>query len=171
MTRLLAELKTRARLQLNAAKRATPPLDLRLRDCLHRVARDVGFAHWEHARRVLGGEATSGDDLGTFWHAPACSALLSGWFSKVDEARAALEAEPGSYLLPYRRQFVVAGSDFIVELGLDPDDAAWHDTRRDLVGAYGSDAWLALGFQRLKAPRSTFAAADGAFLRPGRAAY
>ena len=42
MTRLLIELKTRARLQLNADRREHE--DLRLRDCLHQAARDVGFA-------------------------------------------------------------------------------------------------------------------------------
>lgn len=68
MTTLLTELKTRARLSLNAARREQP--ELRLRDCLHQAARDVGFAHWDHGRRILGGQAVPGDDMGTFWRAP-----------------------------------------------------------------------------------------------------
>lgn len=119
MSALLTELKVRARLRLNARRDADP--GLRLRDCLGLVAREVGFANWEQARKVLGGEAAPGDDMGTFWHAPRCSGLLNPWFSKLAEARAALAAAtddgpPGgtaglAVLLPYRRQFVLAGED------------------------------------------------------------
>ena len=157
MTRLLIELKTRARLQLNTARRAEPASDLRLRHCLNQVARDVGFANWEHGSRVLGGQAVHGDDMGTFWHAPRCNSLLNLWFADHARAQAALAAERNMFLLPYRRQFIVASDDFIVALGLDPGEAAWSDAQRDVVSAYGTAAWLALGFQRLKAPRSTFA--------------
>ena len=155
MTRLLIELKTRARLQLNADRHDRP--DLRLRDCLHEAARGVGFADWEHARRVLGGNAGAGDDMGTFWHAPACNAMLSAWFSTYAEARGARGAGPRSFLLPYRRHFVVADADFIGGLGLNPDEPAWAALQNDLVVGYPGDAWATLAFQRIKAPRSTFA--------------
>ncbi|MEO7851374.1 MAG: hypothetical protein ABIR94_03835 [Rubrivivax sp.] len=156
MTALLTELKTRARLRLNASRREQP--DARLRHCLIQVAQDVGFAHWEHGRRVLGGMATEGDDVGAFWHAPRCNSLLSNWFALHAEARIALNASRRSVLLPYRRQFVVVQGDYIRELGLDADHPAWVDAQRDLVRAYGGASWLALGLLRLKAPRSTFAA-------------
>lgn len=53
---------------------------------------------------------------------------------------------------------MVVNDNFIHELGLDPLEAAWTDTQRDLVRAYGTGAWLTLAFQRVKAPQSTFAA-------------
>ena len=154
MTALLTELKTRARLLLNESRREQPAL--RLRHCLNQVAQDAGFAHWEHGRRVLGGLATAGDDMGTLWHAPRCNSLLSNWFAEHSEARIALNAGGRNVLLPYKRQFVLVQGDFIRELGLDPDHPAWIDAHRDLVRAYGGPAWLALGMLRLKAPRSTF---------------
>lgn len=156
MTALLTELKTRARLRLNAARRQATS-DLRLGDCLHQVARDVGFADWEHGRRVLGGEAARGDDMGSFWHAPGCNVLLNHWFASYADARAALAVHGGAFLLPYRRQFVVVREPFIHELGLDPGDPAWTEARRDLVQAYGSAAWLALAARRLRARPATFA--------------
>ncbi len=158
MTAALTELKTRARLRLNALRREQP--DLRLRQCLNQVAREVGFAQWEHARRVLSGFATAADDMGSFWHAPRCNSLLSSWFAALAEARIALHAGRHSVLLPYARQFVVVQGDFIRELGLDPDHPAWADAQRDLVRAYGGPAWQALAALRLAAPRSTFATRD-----------
>jgi hypothetical protein len=158
MTALLTELKTRGRLELNAARRADAGSALKLRDCLNHAARDVGFSNWEHGRRVLTGEAAAGDDMGTFWHSPSCNVLLNAWFARHDEARSALAAARGGYLLPYRRQFVVVQGEFIRELGLDPADPGWDEAQRDLVQAYGSAAWLALALRRLKAPRPSFAA-------------
>lgn len=157
MTALLDELKTRARLRLNAARRgAAGSSEIRLRHCLNQVARDVGFAHWEHARAVLGGLATGEEDMGTFWHAPRTGILLNLWLARYEEARAALEADPRAYLLPYRRQFMVVQADFIQELGVDANHPAWAETAHDLVTAYGGDAWLELAGQRLRAPRSSF---------------
>jgi len=73
------------------------------------------------------------------------------------EARAALDAGRGLFLLPYRRQLIVVDADFIVEIGLDPADPAWAVLQRDLAAGYASEAWATLAFQRIKAPRSTFA--------------
>ncbi len=154
MTVLLNELKTRARLQLNAGRRAHP--ELRLRQCLVQAARQMGFAHWDHARHVLSGQAVPGDDMGTFWHAPRCSSLLNAWFSDHERARAALTSRPRAVLLPYLRQFVVVNDEFIHELGLDPSQVAWNDAQNDLVQAYGTAPWLILSAQRMRAPLSSF---------------
>jgi len=164
VTATLTELKTRARLLLNASRSEQP--DLRLRHCLNRVAQDVGFAHWEHGRRVLGGMAAAGEDMGTFWHAPRCDSLLSNWFAVHSDARIALGAGRRSVLLPYRRQFVVVQGDFIRELGLDPDHPAWAQAQRDLVAAYGRLPWLVLSMLRVKAAGSTFSTRDPNHGRP-----
>ncbi|OOG47404.1 hypothetical protein [Polaromonas sp. A23] len=157
MTALLDELKTRARLRLNAARREDADSDgIRLRHCLNQVAREVGFAHWEHARAVLGGLATREDDMGTFWHAPRTGILLNLWLARYEQARAALEADPAAFLLPYRRQFMVVQGHFIEALGVDANHPAWAETAHDLVAAYGGSAWLELAGQRLRAPRSSF---------------
>lgn len=161
MNRLVQELKTRARLRLNASRReAAEPVaaEQRLRDCLHEVSRAVGFAHWEHARRVLSGEARAGDDQGRFWYAAGCQSLLTPWFARYDEAVLAWSSASEGVLLPYRRQFVLASDDFLVELGLDPDSSLWSEVGRDLVRSAGSPAWEALAWQRLRATRSETAA-------------
>lgn len=156
MTPPLDELKIRARVRLNAARRADPATDLKLRDCLHDAARAVGFAHWEHARRVLGGQALPGEDMGTFWHAPRTGILLNLWFARYDQALPVLDADRRAFLLPYRRQCLIVQDHFIRELGVDPDHPAWAQLRHDLVGGYGSSAWAALAMQRLRGAAQTF---------------
>lgn len=156
MTALLEELKVRARVRLNTARRDAAATDLKLRDCLHGAARAVGFAHWEHARRVLGGEAQPSEDMGTFWHAPRTGILLNLWFARYEQALPVLEADRSAYLLPYRRQCFVVQDHFIRELGVDPNHPAWAQLRHDLVGGYGSAAWSALAMQRLRASPQTF---------------
>ncbi len=155
MTALLAELKTRARLRLNQRLRdeAEPADAVRLKDCLNQVSREAGFTQWEHARRVLGGAAVPGDDMGHFWHAPACNQMLNQWFAGESQARAAHAASRGSFLLPYGRQFIVAQDHFIRALGMEPADPAWARIGRDLVRGYATDDWLQLAQQRLNAQR------------------
>ena len=100
--RLLKEVKTRARLQFNAARHDQPAL--RLRDCLNQAARDLGFAPWDHGRRVLEGQAVPGDDMGSCWDAPACNPRLNGWFASLADARVVLAARRGAVLLPRRHR-------------------------------------------------------------------
>ena len=158
---LIIEIKTRARLRLKAATAAAHDgvaapdarSDLRLRDALTQVSRELGFAHWEHARRVLSGLAEPGEDLGAFWHAPRCNGLLSHWFARHADACEALAAGAHRVLLPYRKQFVVVDEHYLRELGLSIDDPAWGDLGRDLALGYGTAAWLALARQRLQASR------------------
>jgi hypothetical protein len=154
-TPALQELKVRARIARNAAVRAGHEAAPRLTDCLHEAARQVGFQHWEHARRVLGGLARLGEDMGSFWHAPRCSVLLNHWFADLGRARLA-HAKSRSFLLPYQRQFVVVQEHFIRELALDPGDLNWVAARQDLIAAYGSAPWAALCLARLKAPGASF---------------
>ncbi|MBC7957335.1 MAG: hypothetical protein H7Y33_15865 [Cytophagales bacterium] len=152
MNTLITELKTRARLRLNAIRQSTaapPAAAARLRDCLNEVAREVGFLNWQHALRVLSGQAEPGDDMGSFWHSRRCDGLLNHWFASYDRAREALAVGDHRVLLPYRRQFVVVDGNYLRELGLGIDDEAWGRAGRDLVRAYGSAAWLALGQRRI----------------------
>ena len=153
---LVDELKVRARVRLNRARRAGSAGTTRLRDALHETARELGFADWEHARRVLSGLAAPGDDLGGFWHVPRTGILLHIWFSDYAEARAVLEQQREGFLLPYRRQCFIVQAPFIEALGLSPADPAWAEIGRDLVAAYGSPAWRALAWQRLHAPPGDF---------------
>jgi hypothetical protein len=154
MTPAVQELKVRARLRVSAARRVQEPA-LRLGECLRSVAREAGFLHWEHARRVLAGEAASGDDMGTFWYAPRCSAILCQWFADGRAAAQAVRQSPG-FLLPYRLQFVLAPAAYVRELGLDPTHEAWSRLQRDLVAGYGSSGWQQLCRMRLQSPADTF---------------
>jgi hypothetical protein len=168
----IVELKTRARIALKALRagddalvrraakvsgtQAYVPTEWQLRHALALVAQAVGFRHWEHARSVLGGEAHAGDDMGRFWHAPACEALLNHWFAHYVEAAAFQQEMRDATLLTYGRQFVVVGADYLREIGVAkplPQAAA---ERFDAVRQYGSDRWLQWCEARLRAPADTW---------------
>lgn len=172
MNACIVELKTRARIALKALRAgddalvrraarvsgapAYVPPEWQLRHALALAAQAVGFRHWEHARSVLGGEAHAGDDMGRFWHAPACETLLNHWFARYDEAAAFQQETPAATLLTYGRQFVVVGADYLREIGVGqalPEAAA---ERFDAVRAYGSDRWLQWCEARLRAPAGTW---------------
>lgn len=155
MNTLVTELKTRARLRLNGIRREADgdAADQRLRDCLNAVAREIGFLHWQHARNVLSGQATRHDDMGTFWHTRRCDGLLNHWFAHYERAREALAVSEHRVLVPYRKQFIVVDGNYLKELGLSIDDEAWASAKRDLVQAYGGEAWLGLSERRLAASR------------------
>ncbi len=166
---LVAELKTRARLGLKAiragdlgllqraklgfGRAAAQPPEWKLRHCLALVANEAGFTTWDQARHVLGGQATSSDDMGAFWHAPRCNGLLSHWFADHVRARTCLAEMTQSVLLPYRRQFVVVDENYLRELGVPRASKHWDAADRDLAWAYGGSAWLALCQLRLTALR------------------
>lgn len=141
------ELRTRARLWLKARQRAGDD-EARLRDGLREAARGVGFRHWDHARRVLGGLARPGEDFGAFWHAPRCVHLLNEWHADLAVARASRDAGQ-AWLLPYARQFVVVREPYLREIGLDPADPAWAAIGRDLVAGCGTSAWDHLALVRV----------------------
>jgi hypothetical protein len=107
---------------------------MRRKHCLAVVAREHGFASWEHARRVLEGDPGE-DDVGTLLY--GAHGAINVWFADHREARAHLDQARGRgeprYLLPYKRQFFVADRYFIETLGLDPDDADWRAVEHDLA--------------------------------------
>jgi hypothetical protein len=96
--------------------------------CLAVVAREVGFAGWDHARRVFEGDAGE-SDFGKMLYGAGCGGQLNHWFATYEEARAFhvehRAPDARSYLLAYQRHFFVADRHFIEALGLDPDDADW----------------------------------------------
>lgn len=139
----------------DAAALAGAGARMRRKHCLAVVAREHGFASWEHARRVLDGAAGEAD-FGTLLHASP-SGALNVWSVSYDEARAHLdEVRSGGarrYLLPYRRQFFVADRAFVEGLGLDPDDTDWDAVEGDLVRPRDAQARRRLYQKRLDALR------------------
>jgi len=170
MNALTTEIKTRARLLLKllqnknvaANKRALMlsrkqkwalPEEWQLRHCLNLAAADCGFQHWEHAREVLSGRALAGADMGDFWHGAEVGGYTNHWFSSYAQALTQLQAHPDDYLLPYRRQYVVVGVDYVRALGMNPEDASWDIIGRNLIAGYRSNSWLTLAQYRLQATR------------------
>ncbi len=121
--RLLPEL---AKADDDALASAAPRM--RRKHCLAVVAREHGFATWEHARRVLDGDESEAD-FGTLLYDARARGTLNVWFADYREARTHLDevrrAGARRYLLAYGKQFFVADRSLVEALGLDPDDGDW----------------------------------------------
>ncbi|MFZ6816475.1 hypothetical protein ACO0K3_18545 [Undibacterium sp. Rencai35W] len=165
------ELKTRARILLNALEKQTPAALLKLQQlskrarrpqpdtyslqlCLNLVSIEVGFRSWDHARTVLQGEAKIGDDMGQFWYDDkACSVFMNAWFVEYDVALAFVQARADRFLLPYGTQFVVVEPPYLAVIGLEVDTPRWRTAGYDLMASYGNTDWQVFVTQRLLATR------------------
>lgn len=135
---------------------ATFATSIQRKHCLAVVARECGFASWEHAGRVLRGDEAE-LDFGTLLHDKATGGTLNAWFADYGEAREHLDERRGAgsrlYLLAYRRQFVVVDVQYIEGLGLDPDDPDWAAIDFDWPRPRDRAAWARLVVKRLAATR------------------
>jgi hypothetical protein len=167
--KLLVELKTRARIRLNALSRGDPividyagwiskkrswplPPEWKLQHAFNLVATEIGFHDWQHARRVLSGIARLGDDMGAFWYDTRAAALFNHWYAKYEDARE-YQAQSGHWLFPFGKQFVVGDANYVRTLRLDPASELWTAVQHDVVATYGSESWRALCAARLNATR------------------
>ena len=96
--------------------------------CLAAAAREAGFQGWEHAIRVLGGDEGE-PDHGELLCPKNAATFLNHWFANYDEARE-VHAASGGYLLAFRRQSFIAGSDYVATTRFREGIArtiAWYD--------------------------------------------
>ncbi len=86
---------------------------LRRKHCLAVVARELGFASFDQAQRVLEGDGPEAD-FGTLLYGAGAGAFLNHWFATYEEARAqqeeTREAGPRQYLLAYKRHCFLSPS-------------------------------------------------------------
>ena len=129
---------------------------LRRKHCLAVVARELGFAGFDHAQRVLDGDGPEAD-FGTLLYGSGAGAFLNHWFATYEQARAqqdeTREAGPRQYLLAYKRHCFLAERGLIETLGLDADDPDWAAIGWDWVRPSDPEARRRLYAKRLAALR------------------
>lgn len=149
--RALVELRRASEEELRRAA-----ADVRRKHCLTVVARELGFASFDHAQRVLEGDAAEAD-LGTLLYGAGGAAYLNHWFATYAEARAqhveAAATGPRGYLLAYRRHCFITQRGFIEALGFDADDPDWEAIAWDWVRPRDPEARRRLYAVRLDALR------------------
>jgi hypothetical protein len=104
------------------------------RQCLSVVARQLGFVSWDHARAVLTSceHPQQPQDFGTLLYPGTCAGHYNIWSASYEEARE-IRAAHGGYLLAYKRQFLIVEDGYIDSMGLDPADPDWERMGRDWV--------------------------------------
>lgn len=69
--------------------------------------------------------------------------FLNKWFVSYNEARFHLESD-GGFLLPYKNQYFICGSNYIKQLGLNPNDSDWKLIGYDWANPSDQKAWQRL---------------------------
>jgi hypothetical protein len=103
---------------------------LKRRQCLAIVAKQLGFLNWEHTRAVLTSQEQT--DFGTLLYPSSCGGHYNIWSASYAEGRD-IRAAHGGYLLAYKRQFLIVEGSYIDSMGLDPADPDWERIGRDWV--------------------------------------
>jgi hypothetical protein len=133
--------------RLRALPYEGPLADAQHKHCLAVIAKELGFSSHDHAARVLRAEPHE-EGHGTFLH--AYGGFTNNWFVDYEEARAAVK--PGlTYLIGYKRQYVVVERGYIEHIGLDPDDPDFQRVEWDLARPKDRDAAMRLYARRVRA--------------------
>jgi len=69
--------------------------------------------------------------------------FLNKWFTNYAEAKTHQQSA-GGYLLPYKKHFFICDTNYIKQLGFDPNDADWQLISRDWVQPKDKIAWQRL---------------------------
>ena len=133
MNDAVQELRIRAEILQHRTQTQNP--NIKRRDCLLAVAKQMGFLNWSHAKRVLSGELA--EDYGSLLCPTKCDGHINLRYKTHTEADA-VRRDRGGYLLAYRRQFLIVERPYSEALGLDPDDAGWHTIDFDWVRGNGN---------------------------------
>lgn len=114
----------------------------KLKHALHIIANKYGFEGWNNLKLYF--EKTG---LTTF---DMHSGFLNQWFANYLEAKTYLNAYPNNFLLPYKKHFVICGSDCIKYMGFNPQDHYWDLIQHNWVEPQDYKAWEALKNQHIK---------------------
>jgi hypothetical protein len=102
--------------------------DIKRKHALAVIALENGFNSWVDLKSqisfILGG-------------------FLNKWFANYAEAKSHLQSE-GGFLLPYKKQFFICETNYIKQLGFDPNDPDWKLIGYDWVNPDDVQAWQRL---------------------------
>lgn len=131
---------------------------VQLKHCLHFLAIFLEFRDWQHCSRVLTTVPTELDgavgsantlescskeeNMGTLWYSKSCVALSNQWFADYEEAKIIHKQQEGSFLLPYKNQYVIVMEDYLKLLGLsDHSIESCRSAGGDMVRYYRHEIW------------------------------
>ena len=114
----------------------------KLKHALHIIANKYGFECWHNLKAYFEKTGTTMINL----H----SGFLNQWFANYLEAKSYLSTQPTSFLLPYKKHFVVCEADCIAYMGFDLQDNNWTLIHHNWVEPIDYHAWEALNRQYSK---------------------
>lgn len=116
---------------------------VQLKHCQTLIAVKLGLQSWNELHTLLSFvNAQTELDFGTLFHKPACNVFLNHWFADYKSAKKQLSHGSDYFLLPYKKQFVVARQNYLNTLDIHSAlSEQWQSINHDLVAGYATDAW------------------------------
>lgn len=119
--------------------------EIKLKDCLNVVSIQLGFQHWRQAHQFFSGSADNKlpTNWGTYLYPDRGDVFINEWFSSYANAKQIVsEHLPSKWLLPYKKQFIVVGQDYIDCFNLNSQlTELWRYIANDMQASYNSKAW------------------------------
>lgn len=106
--------------------------DIRRKHALSVIAAELGFESWTALKAACEQDETRPFEIGSIFDKHSTSVFLNHWCRTYEEA-AAIHADVGGFLFPYRSQFVVAPAGVLEAHGIDAHDPDWERIGRDWV--------------------------------------
>ncbi len=123
--------------QFNDLSHADIKALIKRKHVLHVIALEHGFTSWQELKKDFD------ENLNTSFIDNYPNGYLNKWFSTYDEAKEELTRQ-GGFLLPYKNQFFICESQYISQLGFDPNDKDWQAIEYDWVKPKSQKAWQRL---------------------------
>lgn len=128
--------------------------EIKLKHCQFLVSKQLGFDNWHHAQEMLSGRLplTKQVNMGAIFYNHACDAMMNLWFADYQQAKEVLAKKPeSSWLLPYKKQFVVVNQHYLSLLKLDNENIQLsHHLQHDFYQGYNTDIWDKLAMQVIR---------------------
>ncbi|MEN8722851.1 MAG: glyoxalase superfamily protein [Alphaproteobacteria bacterium] len=103
-------------------------IDLKHREALAQIAKQIGFNGWSHAVHVIEGKETQ--DYGTLLYGAAGATYPNIWEADLARARA-IRQDHGGILLPYKTQFLIVEPSYLAAHDMPAELPEWQLVGRD----------------------------------------
>ncbi|MBP6673620.1 MAG: hypothetical protein KA247_10745 [Bacteroidetes bacterium] len=119
--------------------------ELQLKNALHVIAIENGYASWNELKTALDSAAETSPFavINDQFYPKGFTTYWNIWFAKYSQAKKVLQ-DGGGFLLPFKNQYFIVEEHFVDSIGLPHTLPEWKSIGNDWVHPKHAKAWLKL---------------------------